>query len=252
MLGIPVIPVAQLPGDAPVVFLPAQAAADDKVFSYIESSVRQGRDLVLTAGFLGAMKASAHAAELGQIAGVKELPVPATVEARQLSWQGGQQTVEPALRLHGELTPSTAITVLEADGHPFLTVNVIQDVRVWVLNSHTYSQADFDAVGEVLLPPTPLGLLEIPDACVAALREAFRGSGDVVMRGPTRVTLQPLKGAGWLIQNYNEEEVVITVELSDHATRWQNALSAETLAPQSGRIHLQVPSRSRVWIRPEK
>ncbi|MGA1235881.1 MAG: hypothetical protein ACO34E_03355 [Limisphaerales bacterium] len=250
MLGIPILPVARFPQDAPVVFLPTQAAADGDVFASIETALGQGRDLVLTAGFLGAMRGRAEAIELARIAGVSELPIPSTITARQLDWPGNRRAVEPALRLHGALRPSTATTLLAADGHPFVTLHTIRDSRVWVLNSHTYSQEDFDAVGEVLLPPTPLGLLEIPDACAAVLRQAFLGHRQLILEGPPRVTLQPLGDAGWLIQNYNEEKVSLKLGLPPGIRELRNVLNGDSLSAVSGQVSLWLHPRSRIWIEP--
>jgi hypothetical protein len=250
MLGIPIIPVAQFPSDAPVVFLPTQAAADVDIFQHIETALSHGRDLVLTAGFLGAMKERDHGAELARIAGLQQPPAPSPVNARVLRWQGGRQVIQPPLRLHGELLPSTATTLIEADEHPFLTLHTVRRSHVWVLNSHTYSQDDFDAVGEVLLPPTPLGLLEIPAECTALLRQAFLGHQGLVLQGPTRVTLQPLHDKGWLLQNYNAETVSLKLQFPEHVQGLRNVLNGETYTLQAGNLGLQLPPRSRIWIEP--
>jgi hypothetical protein len=250
MLGIPLVPVARFPDLSPAVLLPSQAAADPAIGEHIDRAVRRGQHLVFTSGFL------ATAAEGGRFARIAGLDNPVIARphvADRLRVPEGSTSISPALRLHADLSPGTATTLLAAkvDGHlvPFLTEQSVGAGRVFVLNTHTYSQSDFDAVGEVLLPPTPLGLLEIPAVWAEELRRVLGGHSGLRLRGPTRVTLQPLDGAGWLIQNYNSADLTLDLEFADSAATVQELISGQTWAPENRRLVRSLPARSRWWIR---
>jgi hypothetical protein len=102
--------------------------------------------------------------------------------------------------------------------------------NISLLNTHTYSQADFDTVGEVLLCPRPLGLLSLEGPPLAALRKAFRGTTGPVFDGPSGVTFHPFSAvidAGCMVQSFNAQEAHVTVDMRN----------------------LTIPARGRVWVR---
>ena len=138
-----------------------------------------------------------------------------------------------------------------ADGEaiPFLTRYKASGGTLYVLNTHTYSQADFDAVGEVLLSPRALGLLEIPQEWAEVLRESFLSPLDLELKAPTRVCLQPLGESGWFLHNYNLEDV--TVELVFQASedfQIVDGFTGRQLDHDGNSFRISIPPRSRAWI----
>jgi hypothetical protein len=127
-----------------------------------------------------------------------------------------------------------------------------------LLNTHTYSQADFDAVGEVLLCPRPLGLLEINGPALTALRKVF---GITTFNSPSSVTYHPFDSAGpgeCIIQNFNDKPVNVAVSMNtekNKASKFIDAFSGKPINAQpinpGNRIILDIniPERDRVWIR---
>jgi len=139
-----------------------------------------------------------------------------------------------------------------------LTVSETPLGRIALLNTHTYSQADFDAVGEVLLSPRPLGLLGINGPALSALREAFGGTA---FDGPACVTYHPFSSVGsgsCVIQNFNDIAVNVTVSVNinkDKSNKFVEAFSQKPIpihttgSKNQIALDLLVPSRSRAWIR---
>ena len=127
---------------------------------------------------------------------------------------------------------------------PFLTRN--RDGHVYVLNIHTFSQADFDAVGEVLLCPRLLGLLEVPQSWANTVREAFNSFLDIEVKAPTRVAVQPLGDSGWMIHNYNREAVEIEVTAGIDCVA--DGFTGENMQFENGRLLLELSARSRKWL----
>jgi hypothetical protein len=161
--------------------------------------------------------------------------------------------VDHGLALEADIVPAEARVLLEAvvGGRriPFLTEHHVGDSRVAVLNTHTYSQADFDAVGEVLLAPRPLGLLEIPLPWAEELRRVFAEPDSAGFQAPTKVTLQPLGTRGWFIQNYNEHPVNIELTLNGFdGVNWMDGFSRLPIPTEGDRIKTALAPRSRWWI----
>ncbi len=129
-----------------------------------------------------------------------------------------------------------------------------------LLNTHTYSQADFDAVGEVLLCPRPLGLPALDGVPLSALRRAFRGATGPAFDGPSGVTFHPLSGSserGFVVQNFNTREVNVTTCMRVETSRpvgFTDRFSGKRLpfrAVDSGAaivLDLTVPAKGRTWI----
>jgi hypothetical protein len=253
MLGIPLVPCARFPEESAVVVLPTQAAADPGIEEHITDALNRGQHLVFTAGFLATIR---EGRQFARLAGLRE-PVSAKPQgAERIQVKEGSAWIEPGLRLHADLEPGVAKVILAAEVNgrsvPFLTEHSVDNCRIVVLNTHTYSQEDFDAVGEVLLPPTPLGLLEIPEVWAGELRRVFGGDHGLRLRGPTRVTLQPLDGAGWLIQNYNDSAVSLELEFPEPAVAVREVLSGQEWPVRNRIASGTLPARSRWWIRPSE
>jgi len=67
MLGIPVVPVHRFPETAPVVLLPAQAAADPDLLTHTKRAMANGTHIIVTASLLTALP---QAGELARLIGV--------------------------------------------------------------------------------------------------------------------------------------------------------------------------------------
>ena len=246
MLGIPLIPVSSYPADARVIFLPTQAAADTGILAKIEKSIATDATLVFTTGFL------AHARDgkrLAEIAGLSWPLVSSPLTADQIIVHGKAENIKYGLDLESKIQMtegSVELAVLyDSDDIPFL----VGREKVFTLNTHTFSQADFDEVGEVLLCPRPLGLLEIPKTWANTLRDAFIAPFGFDLNAPARVSLQPYGESGWLIHNYNRETVQIELGLG----RMINGITGDRFSGKQveingGRINTEIPPRSRLWL----
>jgi hypothetical protein len=226
MLGVPLVPTAVFPANAPVVFLPTQAAADPDIHKRVADLVKRKARIVMTSGFIAAAEKSRT------FAGVAGLDWPydvAPTRAPDVYCGEEKVAVEFGLDLEAAIKPAGAEVLLMArvgeQDVPFLTRHSYDGAEVFVLNTHTYSQADFSAVGEVLLSPRRLGLLEVPRSWANAIRDAFNAPLGLPLDAPTRVTLQPLGDTGWVLYNYNLEAVNIALNgeamnLPARSMRW--------------------------------
>ncbi|MHC4565461.1 MAG: hypothetical protein ACYTE3_06835, partial [Planctomycetota bacterium] len=185
MLGIPIIPVHTFPENAPVIFLPAQAAADPKLLDKIDRARAQGCDLILTTSLLVASK---YGQELARMAGIDPNVRSRPIRAQLTHESGTDVTVDLESPIEAEASHGSIVCTSGGKQYALLKSSNSPQGRVVLLNTHTYNQADFDAVGEVLLCPRPLGLLEMREPALSTLRDAF---GSTAFAGPGCVTYHP-------------------------------------------------------------
>ena len=213
MLGVPFVPTAHFPDDAPSLFLPTQAAADDDAVDKALAAAENGAHVVVTAGFLAA---------IGDAAGAWGVETPVALELGKASavlTSDGAEDVEFGLNLAAtELAANGAevlLTALHGEQEvPFLLRHETGGGALFVMNTYTFTQDDYDAVGEVLLPPQRLGLLEIPREWANALRAAFNEPLGYELDAPTRITLQPMGPEGAVFHNYQKEPTAFRLRLS--------------------------------------
>ena len=246
MLGVPLIPVSQYPANANVIFLPTQAAADTGILAKIEKSISTNATLILTTGFL------AHAKDgerLAEIAGISWPLVSSPLVADQIIVEGEAETLKYGLDLESAIQPTQGDVKLAAVHNSVEIPFLVARENIFTLNTHTFSQADFDAVGEVLLCPRPLGLLEIPETWANTLRDQFITPLGLEFNAPKRVTLQPYGDSGWVIHNYNRETVPVDLHTAglDYGMV-ENKISGKQVQIDEGHITMEIPPRSRVWL----
>jgi len=256
MLGIPLVPVHKFPTDSAVIFLPAQAAADPDLLNHINKARTSGADLILTTNLLISSPDGDKLARMAEV----ESDLQSKPTRAQLN-QGSQKTnvtIYLESPIEGKAGPGNIVCTSGDKKLALLTVIETPHGRIALLNTHTYSQADFDAVGEVLLCPKPLGLLEINGPALSTLRKAFGGTA---FDGPCCVTYHPFGPVGsgnCVIQNFNDKEVNVAVTVQIH--KGKSGKLIEAFSQNSIHIHktgsknhttldLTIPTRGRIWIR---
>jgi len=249
MFGISLVPVSQYPEEASVIFLPTQAASDKEIISKIKESLQKGSRIIVTSGFLAS---ALDGAELSELAGIGLPVISESMLARDVKIDDQVVKMELPLEIETSLNVKNAEVMLEAlvEGKriPYLTGN--KENNVFVLNAHTFSQADFDAVGEVLLCPKPLGLLNVPKNWANTIREVFNAPFNIDMDSPVKVALQTLGNGDIVIHNYNNEEVEVRLKSEDH--QYVNIITNEGLSVDNGMAIIDMPARSRMWLKPRR
>jgi hypothetical protein len=256
MLGIPLVPVHKFPAEAPAIFLPAQAAADTDLLDHINKARSRGAQIIFTTNLL---IASPYGNKLARMVGVGPDIQSKPKRARLIQESGkANVTIDLESPIEGKAVSGNIVCTSGDKQLALLIVSKTPLGRIALLNTHTYSQADFDAVGEVLLCPRPLGLLEMNGPTLSLLREAFGGTA---FEGPSCVTYHPFDPDGsdsCVIQNFNDKTVNITVTVNiqkDKSNKFVDAFSDKPIGVHStgsgNRVALNVPipARGRVWIR---
>lgn len=254
MFGVPLVPFSEYPANGTVVFLPTQAAADPDILAKVEKSLSKNATLIFTAGFLAKAK---DGKQLAELAGVKWPVKISPVKANTLSLNGRRENVKYGLDLESQLSLSTAEALLMAntgaDKIPFFVVNELDGNKIYTINTHTFSQSDFDRVGEVLLCPKPLGLLEVPDFWANTIRQAFNSPLGLELEAPARITLQPLGKSGWVLHNYNSTPAPINFVLNESIRgNIIDGFTGDPIAVKNNSLSIDMDPRSRVWLKINK
>jgi hypothetical protein len=245
MLGVSLVPVSVYPENADVIFLPTQAATDSAVVEKVEKSLNEGKKLVMTAGFLARAK---NGEKLAQLAGIKYPLIPEQISTQIIQNEGKTDSLKFALQTDYRIEPENADVVLQTAGKtsvPFL----VRNKNIAVVNTHTFSQADFDAVGEVLLCPRQIGLLELPKSWVNQVRNVFSIEGNRILDAPTRIAFQLLGDGSFVVHNYNQENTTIGIS-NANGMQYSNGFTTEPVSGTNKEIILNMPPRSRIWLKP--
>jgi hypothetical protein len=245
MLGVSIIPESLYPENARVILLPTQAAADTAIFPKIIKSLSNGAKIIMTSGFVANAKEGEKLAKLAQI----KWPLQGLhCEAESIVSEEKIYNLKMPLISDYQIISDSAKILLRTSskaGFSFLVQN--QKGNVLILNSHTFSQQDFDAAGEHLLCPRQIGLLELPESWVNKIRISFYAEGDPVIDAPSRVSFQQLSKKSFLIHNYNGENISLHIMLPE-ADDYKDALSGKNISSARNNIELEMQPRSRIWF----
>ena len=277
MLGIPLIPVHKFPESAPVVFLPAQAAADPSLLKHINRARARGTYLIITTNLL---IASPDRDELARIVGISSNIQSKPIRCSLMSFSPRTQKFKKTnVKIDLESPIETKVgsgDILCTTGDrqvALLTITDTPNSGIALLNTHTYSQADFDAVGEVLLCPRPLGLLDMEGPSLSALRAVFDNRAITennttilprlpfpIFDGPSCVTFHPFypyTNGSCVIQNFNDVAVNVTITIQIQENKSNQFIETFTGKPIPTRatksksnvaLDLLIPARGRVWL----
>lgn len=249
-LGIPLVPVHQYPADAQVIFLPTQAAADVNILSKVKRSISKGSSVIFTTGFLAN---AVGGKELADIAGVK---YPVTIDPQKATHAIENNIfvkIKYGLDLESKVSTTHGKTILTVAGKgkiPYFIRSYKDGGMIYTINTHTFSQKDFDKVGEVLLCPKPLGLLEIPRSWANTIRKAFTMNLYFQLDAPTRIVIQPLGNSGWVFHNYNKTKKTFSFTTDEMKNKKLiNGFTGEVIDHQNNKLVLTLEPRSRIWIK---
>jgi hypothetical protein len=117
-----------------------------------------------------------------------------------------------------------------------------------VINSHTFSNEDFEASGELLLCPEPVALVHLPRAWANVIRHAFNEPLSFTAEADARVAIQPFGKDEWMIQNYNDDESIVKLSTTKTGSV-VDVLTGEALPVTNGWLNIKLSPRGRVWIK---
>ena len=253
-LGIPIVPYHKYPINSSVIFLPTQAARDKDILRKIEKSISNNATIIFTTGFLANAK---DGKKLAELAGIKYPIEIEPIKANSILVGKNIEKISIGLDLEVDIQIANGKSLLNsivgAKSIPFLVHSNQKSANIFTLNSHTFSQKDFDKVGEVLLCPKPLGLLEIPQKWANTIRNIFTSNLHFELIASTRISVQPLGKAGWIFHNYNKtKENISFIKQNLGEEKLSNGFNGELISTDNDTLNLRLKPRSRMWVKIEK
>jgi hypothetical protein len=207
MLGLLIAPVAAYPDGFRVAFLGAQAAGDPHLAQKMRRHLATGATLIVTPALL--RRLGRDGAEL---AGVNVPAKAQPAQAVEAGWNGSSVALAAPLDVEREIRERGAMVLVRARAGgvevPLVTNRAAGRGRVMMWNLRTFSDADFEKVGEVLLPPRPLALSDIPEELSNEMRRLALDPLHIQLEAPNGVTYYLLGGAHCLY-NFRNEAVVV-------------------------------------------
>jgi hypothetical protein len=242
MFGISLVPDSKYPENASVIFLPTQAATDSAVVEKVKKSLNEGKKVVMTVGFLARVK---NGEKLARLAGIKYPLVPEKLSTQIVLNDGKTDSLKFILQTDYRIEPENAEVVLQTAGKtnvPFL----VRNKNIAVINTHTFSQADFDAVGEVLLCPRQIGLTELPKSWLTQIRSCFNTESGLVVNAPSRVTFQQLSDGNFVVHNYNQGKTLVEISVTE-GNILEDGFTGQPFEISGNKIKMEMQPRSRIW-----
>lgn len=246
MLGIPLLPASSFPAEAEVVFLPTQAARDQKILPKIRKLLKNGKTVVATPGFFLA----AQNKKLEKLAGVEINPGEQVVT--HLLQDDAPTAFDGDLELASKISVKNARTLLTAlvgtIREPFLTLRAEKSGgKFYVLNVNTADEADFKAVDEVLLVPKPVAWLNLPVDWLNKIRAVFLQPLGIELAGPGRISLHLFANGDRVLCNFNNAPAEISLTAS--ANTFELPFTETKMRPRNGKYTINLEKRSVVWLR---
>jgi hypothetical protein len=245
MFGISFVPDSKYPENSEVILLPTQAAADREILPKVLKSLDKGAKIIMTTGFLAN---AADGQKLAELAGVKWPLTPQQTTSETVIVENKPLQLKFPVSMDYQIIANGANVLLQTTAsQPFMT----QNKSIYVINPHTFSQVDFDAVGEVLLCPRQIGLLELPKPWVNTLRSAFHSKEEPVLDAPSRVSMQQLADQSFIIHNYTQEKTEVNIQLKEGGS-YIDGFTGKAIPLNGNEIRLEMAPRSRIWFREKK
>lgn len=248
MLGISLIPDSKYPDKAEVIFLPTQAASDSSILKKVLKSVEKGAKIIMTAGFIANAN---NSKKLAQMAQIKWPLIKTEYMTTHLLSEERIYKINIPLVLDYELITEGAEVLLKtsgSDGKAFLLQN--KKGNIVVINTHTFSQKDFDEASELLLCPAESAINDLPEYWTNTIRKSFQRGYEPVLKAESQITYQELSDGSFVVQNYRNDTEDIILKAQEN-TSFKDLFSGKQITSEGTEIILKMTPNSRFWIKPE-
>ena len=254
MIGVPLLPTSQYPENADVIFLPSQAAIDKNLIEKMETSISNGKTIVITPGLI---KALSNDEQLLKLAGIQSMEYGGETQIKNIIWENTKIPLQNPVYLPAKMYASGAQLLLVGEngrkGLPFLTKKEHPSGgKVFVLNVHTFTEADFKAINEVLLAPKPIPWLQLPHEWLNVVRESFLEPLKISFKAEGRISLH-LFADEFVVCNFNDHDVKTKLNLEKYVGKekglnYINKLTGKPIQIQDNELVLPVKKRQFLWV----
>jgi hypothetical protein len=204
MVGLPIVPVAKFPAGAPVIMLGSQAAGEHDLVAAMKRELARGSTLIVTPALLRRVDV-----EAATMAGVTVAP--------QVELGVGDGGMEVDLSLAATAAEKRVSISAQGRQVPALTLRKVGGGQILVLNVRTFQKKDPGGLAQGmkdtgwLMPPNRLGLPEIDQASIDALRVDLLAPLKTSLVAPTKVAYYIL-GDAKVLYNFRPEPLEVKLD----------------------------------------
>jgi hypothetical protein len=214
MIGLPIEMVTTFPGEAPIVLLTAQAAADADLVAKIEGALRAGHHVVITSGLLKALRGRgleriAELEDSGRVALVNQFIV-----GRGELLKSEKPILIPQITYRTNDSWELVSAIDGDDGWPLLH--------------------DADYLGGQLqvltIPENFADLYALPEPVLNAIRRTVGGAMRVTLEAPGKVSLFAYDDGAFIVHNFRDEPVIVRALVAADTARATDLTGGAPLA----------------------
>ena len=250
MLGLSLVPCHTFPDEVSTVFLSSHALKDPDLIEKMEEHFKRGGSIVATPALLEALS---QEPEIRARFGYEDRPVSRTeYGGNEILVDGKASQADRAIKASYLLHPSRGTDVSVCLKHGETEIPLFTDRktreggRAMVLNLSTFSQADFDAIGERFLAPAPVSFLDLPREAINRIRLTIAHRQPIFQDAPTKVSVYVLGDDVVVVENFRDEEITVRLKLEG---KWSERIHG--LEPRSfdkNRLRITIPARDIVAL----
>jgi hypothetical protein len=213
MIGLPMEMVPAFPEADPVVLLTEEAAADAKIVEKIEKHVRAGKSVVITSGLLRALQSRG----IGRIA---EIEHSGRVAQFSQFMVGNQATVSADAPL---LIPQLTYRTNDS----WELISALAGDNGWpLLHDADYAKGHLFVL---VVPENPADFYRYPATALNEIRRVLTAQLPVRLEAPAKVSLFTYDNGSFVVHNFRDEPVDISVVLRGGGDAIVDIASAERI-----------------------
>ena len=245
MLGLPLVPCHTFPDRLSTVFLSSHALKDPDLIDKMEKHFRAGGSIIATPALLEALS---QEREVRARFGYEDPPIS------RVKYEGNDIVVEGrAIRAERPIaisyaphpSPGTDVPVhlkhIDMDVPLFTERETPEGGRAMVLNLSTFSQPDFDAIGERFLAPKPVSFLDLPSEAVNRIRVGIAHREPILQNAPAKVGCYVLGDDVVVVENFRDETITVRLELEGKWNETIHGLRVEPIHKKG--LEVTIPAR---------
>ncbi|HER08996.1 MAG TPA: hypothetical protein ENO20_08820 [Bacteroides sp.] len=213
MIGIPIEIVPEFPGDGEMVLLTETAGHDPQIVEKIKTRLKQGKNVTVTSGLYRSLQG--HGIE--DIAELRVTDRKAGVKEFTTGW-GPPVTIEKEI-----IIPQ--IQYLTNDS--WEVISALDDTNGWpVLHRADYSEGELFVL---TVPDNFIDFYNMPVPVLNRLRQEIAGSLDVLLEGPSEVSLFVYDNHSFVVESFLDEEVTFRIVVDSAYDRITDVSTGEVI-----------------------
>ena len=213
MIGIPMDIVSEFPENEPIVFLTQQATKDTEIVAKIKKQLLQGKDIMVTSGFLKAMQDKG----LNDIVELRVSDAKAFVKEFTAGWG-------PRIPIDREMM-IPQIKYFTNDS--WEVVSAFDGTNGWpIVHRGDYAKGKFYVL---TIPNNFIDLYRLPEEVLTKIKEILTPGMPALLEGPGYTSLFVYDNHTVIVESFSDQTQQVRLRLADGFSKATNLVSGQEL-----------------------